>query len=308
MARALVVGGNGLIGSALVDRLVDDGHEVAVFDRYSNGTSHRADGVEVIVGDLADEVAVEAALEGRDTLVHLISVSTPASADDDPVTDIHDNVARSVRLLQSAVEAGIRRVHFASTGGAMYGRDASRPSRETDAPDPVSPYAIGKLAVEGYLRYFAVKHGLDSIVHRISNPYGSRQHPDRVQGVIPIFLDRIASGRPITVLGDGSATRDFVHVDDVARMIAATVDRPARHAVYNVGSGEATSLAHVIELCAEVAGHPVTIERGVEPSTFVHRSVLDIARAVDEFGVAPVIGLREGIERTWAERSAGERP
>jgi len=306
MARALVVGGNGLIGSALVDLLVDEGHEVAVYDRYSTGMSHREHGVEAIVGDLADELALAKAMVGRDTLVHLASVSTPASAEDDPNTDIIDNVARSVRMLRDAVDAGIRRVHFASTGGAMYGRDVLRPSRETDLPDPVSPYAIGKLAVEGYLRYFAVKHGLDSIVHRISNPYGSRQHPGRTQGVIPIFLDRIARGAPIIVLGDGTATRDFVHVDDVARMIAATIDRPARHRVYNVGSGIATPLRHVVDLCAKVAGCEVVIERRAEPSTFVHRSALDISRAVDEFGVVPAIGLRDGIERTWAERSFGE--
>lgn len=304
MARALVLGGNGLIGSALVDRLVDDGHEVAVFDRYSTGVKHRADGVEVIRGDLADRHAVGAALAGRDTLMHFVSVSTPASADNDPVTDIQHNVASSVALLQLAVDAGVSRVHYASTGGAMYGRDTATDSRETDLPDPVSPYAIGKLAVEGYLRYFAVKHGLDSVVHRIANPYGSRQHPGRMQGVIPIFLDRIARGEPLTVFGDGDAVRDFVHVDDAARMIAVMVDRPAKHTVYNLGSGVGHRLDSVIALCAEVAGREVVLERQPEPPTFVRRSVLNIARAADEFGVTPSIGLREGIERTWAERSA----
>src|SRR5690606_14386344 len=118
-----------------------------------------------------------------------------------------------------AVEAGVKHVAFASTGGAIYGEQDDESITEYAVPRPLSPYAIGKLAIEGYLRYFHRKHGLRSVSFRISNPYGPRQHPHKRQGVIPIFLQRIAEGLPVEVFGDGSMVRDYLYVEDAARMV-----------------------------------------------------------------------------------------
>lgn len=299
MADCLVIGGNGFLGSLLVDALAAAGHDVAVFDRFSSDPAWTADGVRILRGDFSGADAVARAVDGRDAVFHFLSTTTPASADADPERDLVGNLAPTVAMLEAAVRGGVGKVYFASTGGAIYGDQQVERFGEEVVPAPVSPYAIGKLAIEGYLRYFRRKHGLDSVAFRISNPYGPRQRPDRGQGVIPTFLSHIAVGRPLTVLGDGSMVRDYVYADDVARMIAATVGRPTRSQVYNIGSGTGTSIAELVDLVGEVTGARVEVERAPMPATFVERVVLDVSRFSDEFGTGDLVPLRDGLAATW---------
>ena len=302
MARCLVIGGNGFLGSYLVDALSGAGHEVRVFDRFSAGVaSYRAAGIDRFVGDFLNHADVRQALRGQEYVFHFLSTTTPASAEDDPTLDVRTNVASSIDLFQFAVEAGVSRLFFASTGGAMYGdRDVERLTEDM-LPAPVSPYAIGKQAIEGYLRYFAVKSGLASTTFRISNPYGPRQPLTRKQGVIPIFLQRIALGQPIELLGDGSSVRDYIYAEDVARMIVATIDRPNRYPVYNIGSGHGTSVSELVELAKELTGRSVITRELPAPSTFVARAVVDTSRYVAEFGRPELVPLRAGMQLTWEQ-------
>ncbi len=304
MARCLVVGGNGFLGSHVVDQLVERGHEVTVFDRFTSPQPlYTGAGVRRITGDFSRADDLRGALRGQEYVFHFLSTTTPATADNDPSRDVRTNVADSVGFFELAVEAGVSRIHFASTGGAMYGDVLDTSIAETAVPAPVSPYAIGKLAIEGYLRYFHRRHGLESVSYRISNPYGPRQHPDKKQGVIPIFLHRIAEGRSLEVFGDGSMVRDYIYVGDVARMITETVGRPARHAVYNVGSGVGVSLNEIVRLAGAVTGRTPEVEHRPQPTTFVDRVVLDTARFTAEFGVSPSVPLEEGIALTWRDIS-----
>lgn len=306
MARCLVIGGNGFLGSELVDALAAAGHEVAAFDRFSiDSPLWIADGVERIAGDFLDVGDLRAAVEGRDLVFHFLSTTTPVTAERDPTLDVRTNVAQGVELFSLAADAGVRHLYFASTGGAMYGDSAGGSFAETEVPSPVSPYAIGKLALEGYLRYFRRTHGLASTVFRISNPYGPRQHPGKQQGVIPIFLHRIAAGLPITVFGDGEAVRDYIYAPDAVAMIAATVDRPLAHDIYNIGSGTGVSIADVVDLARDITGHDIAVERVLQPPTFVDRVVLDIARYRAELGEPDLLPLREGMARTWAQIGGG---
>ena len=300
MARCLVIGGNGFLGSHLVDALAAAGHEVTVFDRFGSPVQYTAEAGQTR-GDFLDLPALAAALEGQEHVFHFLSATTPATAEDDPTTDLRLNLAGSVDLFTLAAKAGVARLTFASTGGAIYGDQPVEAISEDLVPLPVSPYAIGKLAIEGYLRYFRAKHGLESVSFRISNPYGPRQHAHRKQGVIPIFLQRIAEGRPITVFGDGSMVRDYVYVEDVAAMIAATVTRSPEHPVYNVGSGVGTSVADLLSLAREVTGREVEVVHEPQPVTFVNRSVLDVSRFLREFGARPAVSLRLGTEITWQD-------
>jgi UDP-glucose 4-epimerase len=295
-----VVGGNGFLGSHVVDELVALGHEVTAFDRFSSGSalfesrqvrSHR--------GDFRQDDDLRAALDGQELLFHFLSTTTPATAQLDPTLDVRTNVMRSVRLFELAVEAGISRVYFASTGGAIYGNQATERIPETALTSPVSPYAIGKQSIEGYLRYFHVSHGLESVSFRISNPYGPRQHPTKKQGVIPIFLERIASGEPVDVLGDGTMVRDYIFAADAARMITAAVETGARHHVYNIGSGTGTTVDEIIALARETTGRTVRVTHHPSPPSFVHRSVLDISRFTTEFGRPDFVPLAEGMRLTW---------
>jgi UDP-glucose 4-epimerase len=299
MSSALVVGGNGFLGSHVVDELVARGHEVTAFDRFSSPLAFESPEVRRITGDFLDTGALRRALVGQDQLFHFISTTTPASSDRDPTLDIRTNVAQSVELFRMAVDAGVSRVLFASTGGSIYGDQATDRITEDAVPAPVSPYAIGKQAIEGFLRYFERTHGLRSVALRISNPYGPRQHPDKKQGVIPIFLQRIAGGQPIEVLGDTATVRDYIFAPDAARLVATIADAEPAHDVYNIGSGQGTTLGEVIELARTVSGRDVEQVHLAAPATFVQRSVLDIHRFRSEFGDPQFVSLEEGMATTW---------
>jgi UDP-glucose 4-epimerase len=302
VAKCLVIGANGFLGSHLVDELVRLGHEVTAFDRFSAQLPvYAAAGVRQFAGDFMNQADVTDAVAGQDFVFHFVSTTTPATAENDPILDVRTNVASSIELFQHCVDAGVQKVFFASTGGAVYGDQPGVRLTEEALPLPVSPYAIGKLTIEGYLRYFGVKHGLDSVSFRISNPYGPRQRANKKQGVIPIFLHRLANGRPLTVFGDGSMIRDYLYVTDAVRMIAATVGSPTAHSVYNVGSGTGTTLSEVLAIIARVTGIEPEVLAEPTPSTYVHRVVLDTDRIRHDFGYDEFVPLDEGIAATWRQ-------
>ena len=302
MSSYLVVGGNGFIGSHVVDELAARGHAVTVFDRFSaNRIRYSAAGVRRVIGDVLNRADLAAAIAGHRNVFHFVSTTNPASAEDDPTLDLRTNVPASIDLFQLAADAGVERVFFASTGGAIYGDQDVPLMHEDLVPRPISPYAIGKLAIEGYLRYFRRRSGLESVVFRISNPYGPRQGVGRRQGVIPIFLHELAAGRPITVLGDGSMVRDFIAVGDVARMLVDVAEGTPQHELYNIGSGIGVPLTELVETISRVIGREVPVEHRPVPPTFVDRVVLDTARFRAEFGEPELVSLEEGIRATWAD-------
>lgn len=300
MAKCVVIGGNGFLGSHVVDELVARGHDVTVFDRFSAATQvYASAGVRQVVGDFMNHGEVRQALDGQEFVFHFLSTTTPATSENDPTLDLRTNVTPSIELFEYAVEAGVSRIYFASTGGAMYGEQPPGLISEMALPRPVSPYAIGKQAIEGYLRFFARKHGLESVSFRISNPYGPRQGPNKKQGVIPIFLQTIAEGRPVTVYGDGSMVRDYIYVADAARLIVDTVEQVPSHSLYNIGSGTGHTISDVLAIAREVTGRDVSVSRRPVPATFVERVVLDVSRYTGEFGARELVSLRDGMERTW---------
>lgn len=302
MAKCLVIGGNGFIGSHVVDSLVGRGHAVTVFGRHRQGPPpFSGHSVEVISGDFLNTADVRAALDGQEIVLHMLSTTDPATAEGDPTIDIRTNITSSVELFAACVGAGVARVYFASSGGAIYGDQDRQVFEEADVTLPVSPYAIGKQAIENYLRYFRRTHGLESTVFRISNPYGPRQNPLKRQGVIPIFLRRVAEGSPLTVFGDGSMIRDYLYVADLAEMIAEVVTVGPRHDLYNLGSGVGTSISEVVATIADVVGRAVPVEHLPRPATFVDHVVLGVARFQAEFDTRATTALRDGIRLTWEE-------
>lgn len=307
MVDCVVVGANGFLGSHLVDALAARGHNVTAFDRFTEDQQFVAEGVKRVEGDFMNRSDLMRALDGQEQVFHFLSTSSPATSENDPTLDVETNVVGSIALFQVAVEAGVRRIAFASTGGAIYGDQNALRITEESIPMPISPYAIGKLTIEGYLRYFERKHGLQSVSFRISNPYGPRQHPHKKQGVIPIFLQQIAEGMPITVLGDGTMMRDYIYVGDVARMIVETVNRTPAFPVYNVGSGHGTSVNELVGLAREITGRRVVVNHADQPVTFVQRSILDVERFSSEFAGTALVDLPEGMALTWQDTVEGAR-
>ena len=301
MAKCLVLGANGFLGSHLVDSLAERGHQIRAFDRFGGDIQNFVSNpnIEIVAGDFLNRNDLAGALAGVEYVFHFISTTTPASAENDPLIDIETNVRMSVELFQEAVAAGVKKVIFSSTGGAIYGDvEGEEALSESTLAQPVSPYAIGKLTIEHYLRYFKTKHGLDSVVFRISNPYGERQSLASRQGVIPIFLQHIYKNEPITVLGDGTMVRDYLHVKDVAELISQAFEK-ASQPLYNLGSGVGVSVNELVDVIKKVTGKEVSVENQPKPSTFVQHVVLDTARFKNEFGVEPAVGLEEGIAKTW---------
>ena len=302
MAECVVIGGNGFIGSHLVDELAARGHHVTAFDRFGHrAPQFAAQGVRVLSGDFLNTSDVRAAVADQDVVVHMLSTTDPATAEDDPTLDIRTNLLSSIDLFRACADAGVQRVVFASTGGAIYGDQDLRTFSEGSLTLPVSPYAIGKLAIENYLRYFRRKCGLDSISVRISNPYGPRQNPAKRQGVIPIFLRRLADGLPVTVYGDGSMVRDYVYISDVAAMVADVATGRPRYDLYNLGSARGTSLAEIIRAIGTVTGRHLECRYEPAPSTFIDHVTLTTDRFEAEFPSRPTTSLEEGIRRTWED-------
>jgi UDP-glucose 4-epimerase len=295
-----VIGANGFLGAPLVDALLDRGAEVRAFDRYSTPPRHRIDrDVTVFQGDLLSRTSLAAAVDGSHDVLHFMSLTNPETSVRDPLHDVTTNLTAGVELFSLCAAKGVERVLFASSGGTVYGQSSS-PSREDSPRNPVSPYGIGKAALEDYLHYFAVEHGLRSVALRISNPYGPGQKPRSTQGIIPIALRAARDGTQLRRLGDGSMIRDYVFQPDVVEMILRTwAADGARQDAYNIGSGTGTSLSTVLKTVEHVTGRELDMFEVPPPSSFVHTSVLDTGRFVAEFGEVPLTTLAEGVERTW---------
>lgn len=306
MAKCLVLGANGFIGSHLVDELAEAGHFVRCFDRYkSDKTTFTNDddhNIEVFSGNFLNRSSLEIALEDIEYVFHLVSTTTPITSDNDPIIDIETNIKMSIELFKLCSEKKqIKRLIFASTGGAIYGNSLSdTPINEEVYPKPVSPYAIGKLTIENYLRYFKIKHDLNYLVLRISNPFGPRQNTFSGQGVIPIFLDKVLNDKPLTVYGDGTMVRDYIYIKDVSNMISKVFDQDIENSdVYNIGSGKGRSVNDIVRALEEAIGEKIPVENMETPTTFVNKIVLDTSKFTSKFSLTPVYDFKKGIEETW---------
>jgi UDP-glucose 4-epimerase len=291
VAKAVVIGANGFIGSHLVDSLVAAGHEVTAFDRFSSRSPTFApEKVNLVYGEFLSRADLEEAVRGQDHVFHFLSTTTPATAEADPTLDIRTNVAQTVELLEACVSASTEHVYFASTGGAIYGPQDKAEYAETDRALPISPYGIGKLTIEHYLHYFQKAHGLKSTAK-----------PNKKQGLIPIALRQIALGRPVVRMGNGSMVRDFVYVEDLVKMITPLAGRTTEHDLYNLGSGAGHSVTEIIESLRRVTDTDFEIRELPTPPTFVDRVVLNTSRYRSEFGVTPLTALDDGVRLTYEE-------
>jgi len=301
--RVLVLGANGFIGSHLVDRLVKDGYLVRAFDRF-NGTTlfNPAPEIELFNGDFLNHNDLESSLQDVSYVIHLVSTTNPATSDKDPLIDLNTNVEGSIALFQKCVENGkIERIIFASSGGTVYGDDyPGRPFAETDATKPVSPYGIGKLTIENYLRYFNKSDGQDYTVFRIANPYGGRQRNIRHQGIIPVIINNITNDLPITVFGDGTMVRDYIYIHDLIEIITTSLNMSLGHKTYNVGSGVGVSVNELIEIAEDVIGKKAIIEHVEQPASFVHTSILDTTRLSEEMASLQLTSFHEGLKNVYS--------
>ncbi len=297
--RAVVVGGNGFIGSHLVDSLLADRWQVVVYDRAPERYRPPLAEVEYCIGELGNERLLTSVLPKADVVFHLASTTIHQSSNESPVFDIQSNLIDTVRFLKICVEAQIGKVIFLSSGGTVYGVPNSLPVNEKHPTNPICSYGIVKLAVEKYLHLFKHLYGLSYMVLRPSVSYGQRQNPSGKQGAITVFLGRIAQKLPITIWGDGETIRDYLHVSDLVKacLLAATSTRT--NTVLNVGSGQGVSLNQLLAIIERVVQKPFSVERVSARPFDVPKLILDTQRAGIELSWMSEVQLEEGISRTW---------
>jgi UDP-glucose 4-epimerase len=296
--RALVTGGAGFIGSHITDALVGAGHSVTVVDDLSRGRRAQVNAQATFVElDITSAALAAAMAEAKPEVVfhHAAQIDVRASVRD-PLHDADVNVVGTVNVLRAAIDAGARRVVFASSGGAIYGDTAVIPTPEDHPCMPESPYGTAKLCGEAYGGTFSRQAGLEFVALRYANVYGPRQDPHGEAGVIAIFATRLIDGAPPVVNGDGLQTRDYVHVHDVVRANLAAVDGPP--GVYNIGTGVETDVNAIYRMLAAACGITGEAEHGPAKPGEQRRSALDTTFTREHLGWESSISFDDGIHST----------
>lgn len=299
--KCLVLGGGGFIGSAVVDRLLAAGHSVRVFERPRVApyrTFEATEMVEWITGDLLSSSDMSQALSGIDTVFHLVSTTLPKSSNDDPVYDVQSNVVGTLQILNLMAQMKTSRIVFISSGGTVYGPPVYVPLDEQHPTNPQVSYGITKLAIEKYILLYERMHGIKSVVLRLANPYGERQRIETAQGAVGVFLQRAMQRHSLEIWGDGSVTRDYVYIKDVADAFLRAAEYQGPMSVFNIGSGRGTSLNDLLAMIEKVLGRNVERRYLSRRSFDVALNVLDIRLAQRELDWVPRVDLEEGLART----------
>ena len=307
--RVLVTGGAGFIGSHVSDLFLSRGWSVEILDDFSSGKRQNVPGqAKVHELDIRSPEAARVVREGAyDVVIHLAAQMDVRKSVADPVHDAGVNIVGTLNIAE-AIRASARkapRLVFSSTGGVLYGDFVTPPNLETFPKDPESPYAIAKLSVEYYLAYYLRVHGLDTVALRYGNVYGPRQDPHGEAGVVAIFCGRILEGKALTVFGDGTQTRDYVYVGDVAAatFAAATGTLPPAGKLdargFNIGTGIGTSVLQIANGLMAAAGTKVPLEFAPPRAGEQMHSFIDVGKAKQLLGWAPATNLDAGLRHTF---------
>ncbi|MGA7135130.1 MAG: GDP-mannose 4,6-dehydratase [Mycobacterium sp.] len=308
--RTLVTGAAGFIGSTLVDRLLEEGRQVTGVDNLSAGSpvanlrsAHRHGGrgrFTFVAADVRQPALSDIiARSNPDVVFHLAAQIDVRRSVGDPQHDARNNVLGTINLLEASGRARVPRIVYAASGGSRYGAPADLPTTEDTAVDPLSPYAVSKVAGEFYMSAYADMYGLVPICLALANVYGPRQDPHGEAGVVTMFGSAMMSGRPTTIYGDGSATRDYVYVDDVVTAFVCAADAPATTVgTFNIGTGVQTTVAELHRLIAAAVGVSRPPDHAEARTGEIHASALDPTRAGRVLGWKPDTDLTEGIKRT----------
>lgn len=305
--RFLVTGGAGFIGSSLVRALLDDRHQVTVLDDLSSGRRANLDGLDpedlrFVEGSITDPEALSQATAGANGIFHLAAVASVPRSVDDPAGSAEVNVRGTAQVILAAKRRGIRRIVVASSS-AIYGDNPALPLTEAEAPRPLSPYAAEKLMAEHYAGMAKALYGVEVVCLRFFNVYGPRQDPNSdYAAVIPKFIDRLLSGRPPIIFGDGHQSRDFTYVGDVVRATRLAMEASGESAgrAYNIACGDRRSLLELAAALQAITG--VSLAPVHEPARAgdVRHSQASIERARGELGFEPSVSFEDGLADTVA--------
>ncbi len=304
--KALVTGGAGFIGSNIVPLLVGAGHQVVVLDNLLSGYRRNLDpypAVQWIQGDVRDAKAVARAMQGAEVVFHLAASVGNTRSIEHPIEDSEINVIGTLRVLEAARCARVRKIVFSSSAG-IFGELKTLPIHEDHPVEPDSPYGCSKLAAEKLCLAYSKLYDMEAICLRYFNVYGVNQRYDAYGNVIPIFAHRMLHQEPVIIFGDGEQTRDLVNVRDVAMANYQAAQSCGVSGAFNIASGTRITINRLAELMCAASGMPVTIEHGPPRKGDVRHSLADISAAGNAFGFEPVVGLEEGLAEymAWARK------
>lgn len=294
----LVIGGNGFIGSHLIDLLILKGHIVRVFDISHERFRKPIENVDYRISTLDNIPDLYEALLGIDIIFHLASSSVPSTSNIDTVSDINKNLIPTLNILNLSVKLGIKKFVYFSSGGAVYGNPLYMPINEEHPLNPISSYGIVKATTEMYLFLFQRLYDLKSLIIRPSNPYGPRQGHFIAQGVISTFLRKVKMDEKIIVYGDGNSTKDYIYIKDLIRL-TYNLSFSNKMGVFNLGSGEGTTLNQIINQIKKTTGKNFEINNVDKQIYDVDHFVLDISKVNSLLEQYPLTSLEDGVTATW---------
>ena len=297
--RVLILGGCGFIGSHVVDRFCLEGHPVRVLSRRPEIFRSPIEGVDYRFGEFGNQKFLEASLVDIDTVIHLISSTTPKDSNEDMAFDIENNLIQTVRALHTFTRSNVKKVVFISSGGAIYGNPEKCPVEEESIVSPLCSYGVVKYSIEKYLELFRSLFGLQSVVLRVANPFGPRQNPIGIQGIVSNALNNILKAKPVVIWGDGSAVRDFFFVEDLADAIYKAAVNNTLSNIINIGSGVGTSIREILRLIRETIDLNFEVRYERSRDFDVKQIFLDVSRAKSEIGWVPQTSIIDGLQSTW---------
>lgn len=297
--KILVTGGAGFIGSHITDRLIEDGHMVSIIDDLSTGKRSQINPKAKFYHlDIRDKRLNEVFSQERpNILCHQAAQIDVRKSVEDPLFDANINILGTLHILKLSLTHGVKKIIFASTGGAIYGEQDYFPADENHPTRPLSPYGVTKLAVENYLYYYHHVYDLEYVILRYSNVYGPRQDPNGEAGVVAIFIESMLSGKTPTINGDGKQTRDFVYVTDVVAANVSAISFTGSD-IFNIGTGMETSLNTVFQQIGGLTKVKIEEKHGPAKKGEQKRSVIDPQKAIKALNWTPKTSLEDGLKRT----------
>lgn len=298
MAKILVTGGAGFIGSHIVDDLISKKHKVVVIDNLSSGTPRNVNPkAKLIKCSICSKRIKEIFRKEKfDYVFHLAGQIDIRKSISDPITDANTNIIGSINVIQQSADNKVKKFVFASTGGAIYGETKKAPATELFPEVPVSPYGIGKLAVEQYLEYFRLQYGLDYTVMRYSNVYGPRQNAKGEAGVVSILISNAVRNIQSTIFGTGRQTRDFLYVHDAAR--ATIMAMRSKGKIINVSTAKETSILQLYNKITKIGNFSTNVRHGKVPDGDQQRSCLSNTLIKKKWNFSLSHNLDQGIKET----------
>jgi UDP-glucose 4-epimerase len=298
--KVLVTGGAGFIGSHIVDGLIEDKYEVVVVDDLSTGREEnihkKAKFYKLDIQNPKLEEIFQK--EKPDYVNHHAAQKDVRVSVSDPILDAKINILGTINLLQNCIKYKVKKVIFASTGGAIYGEQKIFPAPEDHPTRPISPYGITKLIAEHYLYYYKAIYGLDYVSLRYSNVYGPRQDPHGEAGVVAIFIQKMLNGEQPIINGDGEQTRDFVYAGDIVMANILAMNNNTSESIFNIGTGVETTINQIFFRIRDIVNPHIKEKHGPRKEGEQRRSVVDYIKAKEILHWQPRVSLIDGLEKT----------